>query len=87
MDRNEKTAVRRREEITTRRDAQRMSTPCDLRFEIDRGVWVFPWRALFSPSSWREAFPRGVMCFGICERRRYGASSRRVECPSSRSQI
>ena len=26
-----------------------MSTPCDLRFEIDRGVWVFPWRALFSP--------------------------------------
>ena len=38
MDRNEKTAVRRREEIATRRDAQRMSIPCDLRFEIDRGV-------------------------------------------------
>ena len=65
MDRNEKTAVRRREEITTRRDVQRMSTPCDLRFEIDRGVWVFPWRALFSPSSWREAFPRGVVFWDL----------------------
>ena len=49
MDRNEKTAVGRREEITIRRDAQRMSTPCVLRFEIDRGAWMFPWGALFSP--------------------------------------